>query len=81
MFEQCGYLNEICFNENSELTTICKSFFSESPVTTLYFPSKLETLEDGWSIWAFDLCDIIISPKNKNFKYLDINNKLELKFR
>lgn len=69
-------LRIISFSENSELTSICENAFIESPVETIFFPPKVDFLENNWCNYTFQLANILVSPENKRFTYLDIDHKI-----
>ena len=64
-------LSEIDFTEDSQLEMISKYAFCLNIIEKLHIPEKVTYLEDGWCLGAICLSDISISPKNKNFKFLD----------
>lgn len=66
----------VSFSDDSELRTICNKAFSDSSIESITIPSKVDTIEDGWCKKAVYLNSIYLSPQNKNFKYLDDNQKI-----
>lgn len=69
-------LKTVEFPEDSELTIIRSKAFVESSVESITFPPKVEKLENNWCNFTFQLTNLIISPQNKNFDYLDEEHKL-----
>lgn len=67
-FNQCFDIIDFNIPINSELVTIRKEAFYNTPIEHLYIPSKLVNLEDGWCTFTKDLFDIKISPDNKAYK-------------
>lgn len=70
-FCDCKGLESIQFSEESKLKSISKNSFFKSPITSIQIPPNLEKLEEGWCKGCLKLTEIILSPKNKNFLYLD----------
>ena len=70
-FDNCNRLISLSFSNDSKLRSIGQKSFQFSIITKLSFPPSLEFLEEGWCCNMSKLVDIEISPKNKNFKYID----------
>lgn len=75
-FDQCNVLKEIKFPEDSELLSIGKKSICSYSLQFFYIPSKLEKIQDDWNNNCDKLTQIMISSKNKNFKYNDHCNQL-----
>lgn len=75
-FFACTNLNTVEIHTNSQLETIGRFAFFNNQIESLFFPSKLETLEDFWQSDMQNLVNIEISPENENFKYLDDEHKM-----
>ena len=73
VFSDCYKLSEIQIPANSLLQTIGKKAFYLTYIKEIYFPSSLTELEEEWCSNTFNLTKFIISPSNKNFKF--INNE------
>lgn len=73
-FYRCSQLESINFSEDSELTSISISAISNSHIKVFCIPPKLENLIYEDDSFLDELPNIIISPKNKNFKF--INNEM-----
>ncbi|KAK8834053.1 hypothetical protein M9Y10_031526 [Tritrichomonas musculus] len=70
-FENNGKISSIQFSEDSEVRSFEKGSFSNSTIKSLTIPPKLEDFQKGWCDHTSNLYQIIISPHNKNFFYLD----------
>ena len=75
-FEKCKVLKKIEFPENSELKIIEDSAFKDSSIKWLNIPSTVEELQEGWCSSTSNLDNVVISPKNENYKYLDEAQKI-----
>lgn len=75
-FERCKNLKNLAFSDDSELNTIENKAFGYSAIETLTIPENLIELKSGWCENVVDLKNIILSPKNKNFCYLDKDKKI-----
>ena len=64
------------FPKNSKLSSIGRNSFSLSYIQSLSIPSTVQKLEEGWCCQTQFLKQILISPKNEHFKYLDENRKI-----
>lgn len=74
-FYNCKNLKVVELPENSQLKKIEASSFSKTLIEKLFFPSKLETFENSL-VYQINLLNCIeISPENKNFKYMNENEK------
>ena len=69
----------IKFPEDSVLRSIEKSSFSGSSIISLFIPSSVEELKEGWCKKTNHLNNITISPNNQHFKYLDNNHQIIVK--
>lgn len=69
-------INSIDFPEDSEVKIIEEQAFFCNELTTINLPSSIEFLEDNWCQSTFHIINISISPYNKNFKYLNEENKV-----
>lgn len=65
------YLETLIIPENSNIKRIEANAFNDTMIKSLFIPKTLEELEDEWCQKMICLNEIIISPKNKNFNYLD----------
>ena len=75
-FKNNKLLRSIRFSPNSSLISIKKSTFSHTKIKSLFIPSSVETLEEGWCKKACSLETVTISPNNRNFKHLDEEKKI-----
>ena len=57
--------------ENSELQSISNFTFLRTKIESLYIPSKLEELKEGWCAGLSKLIYLSVSNKNQNFKYVE----------
>lgn len=64
-------IKSISFTDDSELVCIHSDSFNSSFIESLSIPASLELLEDGWCSETKNLKYIKISPKNKNYMYID----------
>ena len=77
-FENNISIKKLEFPEDSSLFLIEKNSFSNSSIESIYIPEKLEELQDGWCNKTKKLKTVILSPKNRNFKYLDETHQIIL---
>ncbi|KAK8892608.1 hypothetical protein M9Y10_029847 [Tritrichomonas musculus] len=70
-FRDCENLKVVDFASNSELRKIGKLTFSHSKIEKLFIPTNVVELKDGWCSNITNLTQILISPKNKNFKLIE----------
>lgn len=75
-FKNNRKINSISFSEDSEMRSIGSKAFCYSTIKILYIPSKIEALEDGWCSCTKSLNHIYLSSNNKNYKYLDEEEKI-----
>ncbi|KAK8865394.1 hypothetical protein M9Y10_010939 [Tritrichomonas musculus] len=60
------------FDDDVEISSLDKNIFTNcSAVDILHIPPSLKELKDGWCANTPDLNLIQISPKNRNFKFID----------
>ena len=74
-FENCNSLSEIEIPEDSEIDTI-PIYFANKHITSLFIPKNVERMKSLWCCLAYILNNVIISPSNKNFKYLDDEHQI-----
>ncbi len=74
-FENCNSLREIEIPEDSEIDTI-PIYFANKCITSLFIPKNVERMKSLWCCLAYILNNVIISPSNKNFKYLDDEHQI-----
>mgnify|MGYP001125455193 CR=1 FL=1 len=77
-FSDCSDLQKIEFTVDSKLLSIEKSAFSFSFLRDISIPESVENLEESWCKDLSYLTNVNLSPKNKNFKYLDDDHKIIL---
>lgn len=75
-FESCFKLESIEISEDSKLQFIGKNAFSYSSIKSLFIPSDVCELQEGWCRHLPHLTNVKISPKNENFKFSDGNENL-----
>lgn len=75
-FFNCNHLQEIEIHPDSQLESIESFAFYKNPIESLFIPPKLKVVPDFWQLTLSDLVDIIISPENQNYNYLDEDHKL-----
>lgn len=76
VFKKNYSLKSMDFPKNSKLSSIGRNSFSLSYIQSLSIPSTVQKLEEGWCCQTQFLKQILISPKNEHFKYLDENRKI-----
>lgn len=64
-------IRSIDFAERSSLLLIEEKSFKFSSIKVLHIPSSVEELQEGWCDTTPKLNEVIISPNNPNFKYID----------
>lgn len=74
-FKECKKLSKIDILPDSQLRSFCKDCFSYTLITSLFIPSQLAKLEDGWCETSSQELIVAISPENKFFKSIE-NDKL-----
>ncbi|KAK8843683.1 hypothetical protein M9Y10_024746 [Tritrichomonas musculus] len=68
---QVSKISTLSFPEDSEVRTFNKDFIANTGITTLYIPASVVELKTGWC-WCTDyLNNIYLSPKSKNFAYIE----------
>ncbi|KAK8886506.1 hypothetical protein M9Y10_041970 [Tritrichomonas musculus] len=67
-------LQKVTFEENSQLKTIEKKVFSKSSIKIIEIPPSVIDLKDGWLGERYGRVQVIISPDNKCYKYVDDNS-------
>lgn len=75
-FSSCMHLKKIDFENNSELKVFNNYLFDSSNIESISFPSSLRELKVEWCSCAANLNHIYLPPENKNFSYLDKNQKI-----
>ncbi|KAK8841019.1 hypothetical protein M9Y10_027856 [Tritrichomonas musculus] len=75
-FNECEKLQTVFISENSKLLSIGKKAFSSSIIRSLYIPASVEELQEGWCLETGKLTKVVISPHNRNFKYLDEKHQI-----
>lgn len=70
-FLGCQKLHTITFEENSEITTICKGAFCKSTLANLELPKTIDLLEDGWCKETLDLVNLAVAPNNPRYFLFD----------
>lgn len=76
LFYECDYLKKIKITDDSSLQKICKSAFYSTDIKSLFIPATVDEIEDDWCECTEKLTTVIISPKNKHFKYFDNEHKI-----
>lgn len=74
-FYDCSQLKTVEFEDDSLIQSIEKEAFCKSGIETLHFPPQLKEINYCWCSYTTSLVNIIISPNNPHFRYLDIENK------
>lgn len=69
-------LKSITFPEDSELLLIRNEAFLYSSIEYLTIPSKVQKMEEGWCSNVKHLKNVILSPNNPNFIYIDEDRKM-----
>lgn len=77
LFNYCSKLCTVEIPEDSDLK-IGRGSFLHCCLSNIYFPSKLEEIQEGWCMEnnSKSNLDITISPKNRYLKFLDINHQI-----
>ncbi|KAK8898405.1 hypothetical protein M9Y10_000691 [Tritrichomonas musculus] len=75
-FEFTSILLEIEFTEDSQLLSIGNNAFNFSALETIEIPRNVNKLEDGWCNSTECLVNVSISPENRNFMFLQDQNKV-----
>lgn len=75
-FMSCRSLTKVEISENSNLKSIGMHAFSSTAISSLYIPASFERFEEQWSNFTMSLTNVIISPKNRHFKYADKEHKI-----
>lgn len=75
IFDECDQLESVVIQENSELTYL-NDCFSSSSFSSLTIPSTVEVIKENWCYSTSSLIDVILSPKNKNYKYSDEKHQI-----
>lgn len=70
-FKSNSNIRSITFPKDSELKNIEGEAFYESSLTSLFIPSKVQELNEGWCRGTSSLINITVSPQNKYFSYID----------
>ncbi|KAK8883602.1 hypothetical protein M9Y10_042696 [Tritrichomonas musculus] len=74
-FENCDYLRGIKIPDDSELDTI-PDYFANDSIKSIFIPRNVERMKSRWCCKSSKLTNVIISPFNKNFKYLDDEHQI-----
>lgn len=75
-FKKNVLINTIIFPDDSELHTIESKAFTNSTIQSITIPSKVINLAEGWCKSTPELTQILISPNNPHFTYLDNEHKI-----
>lgn len=75
-FFLCYKLKTINLPIDSKLVTLDSNAISFSLIESLFIPSKVEELKNGWCCSTKELNEILISPQNPTFSYLDDEKKM-----
>lgn len=75
-FQNNYFIKSIDFPKNSKLLSIGKKSFSLSSIKKITIPSSVEKLNKGWCCQTQYLHQVLISPENKHYKYLDENHQI-----
>ena len=75
-FENCSYLTNLFIPEDSKLQIIGKYAFQSTSFDSVFIPEFVKELGEGWCSCNKQLVDVVISPKNPNFKYLDNEHQI-----
>ncbi|KAK8897885.1 hypothetical protein M9Y10_000115 [Tritrichomonas musculus] len=70
-FEGCNCLESLNFSEDSQLKKISKNAFTNSTFNSIIIPPKLEFIDEKWNKNPYTITNVEISPKNKNFTFLE----------
>ena len=76
LFKNCFMLKNVILPEESSIKSIGSSSFCNTLIKSIYIPSNVDDLKEGWCYNTCFLTDIKISPQNKNYKNDDENNHL-----
>ena len=69
-------IQSINFPIDSELSLIDEKAFTDSSLQSIFIPSSVKELREGWCDGTSRLNQIIISPNNNRYKYLDDKQKI-----
>lgn len=75
-FSYCKFLQTVSFEDDSELKIIDQFAFKFSSIKSLFIPEKVEDLKDEWCNYTNSLTNILVSPMNKNLKYLNEDKQI-----
>ena len=75
-FSECRHLKLIEFSDDSELVSIESKAFIGSSLECISIPSSLEKLKNDWCSCTSKLFNVLLSPKNKRFSFIDDDKKM-----
>lgn len=64
-------IKSISFPDDSEVIEFCEDSFANSSIEAIHIPKELITIKKRWITSSPQLTNIILSPQNKTFKYID----------
>lgn len=76
VFEKSRCIRFVEFSEDSEIKFFNKNLFTSPFLKKITIPPKVEEVKEEWCKNTNDLKQVLISPKNKFFKYVDKEHKL-----
>ena len=76
LFKNCFMLKDVMFPERSSLRSIGASSFCNTSLKSIFIPSNVDDLKDGWCYKTCFLHNVVISQANKQYKNADENSQL-----
>ena len=70
-FNQCKQLKSIEIPTNSQLISFDEYVFFSTQIQSIFIQSSLKKLKNGWCDNTINLNEIIVSPKNNYFSFID----------
>lgn len=75
-FGMCRNLKKFYFEKNSEMKFFDGYLFDSSPIESIMIPSKVQMLRRDWCSGNNCINEVLISPDNEYFSYIDDSHKL-----